>query len=171
MLSGLISRKVTNASAIAGFLVGLGVGLALYFTLGEEVRLFGMAFQRENVLTVCTVLATSITLVAVMLAAPMQAREQARIEPFHQRLETPIGGLEEDHPALVKDGGGPSPFRIVGTVLILTSVMLIGVQPWVKPVEGVITKGNLPLALNMGIGLALLVLGAIMVWQTRRKSA
>ena len=50
-----------------------------------------------------------------------------------------------------------SPFRLVGVTLAITGLMLLGVQPWVKPQPGVLVQdASLVLVLNLIISLGLL---------------
>ena len=175
MLLGLLSRRVTNAGALAGFFCGLGVGLGLFaltrvdrevvalgvrWDLGaKEFVLGAMRWKAESVLFVCSAAVTLATTLAVSAFRSMGADERARVQAFHARLATPIGELPEDRDA----GAGSarmSPFRIVGASVFLTGVLLAAMLPWVT--------GALALGLNAGISALLVITGAVMYRRSRR---
>ena len=58
MLLGLVSRRVTNASAVASFIAGLTVGLALFILLPRKVTMYGHLVQRETIIVFATFVAT-----------------------------------------------------------------------------------------------------------------
>lgn len=169
MLSGLISRRVSNGSSIVGFVTGLAVGLTLFFALKPEFEWQGLTWQRETVILLCSLFTTSV---AVLIATPffrMSPAEQERVDQFQARLSTPIGSLEEDKLPAGSGAAVISPFRIVGTTVVLTGVMMLIVQPWVKILpDSDLRTGNLALTLNLIIGGALVLLGAIMIWSTKK---
>jgi hypothetical protein len=99
----------------------------------------------------------------------MSAPEQARVDQFQARLATPIGKLEEDRLPAGSGTAVISPFRIVGTTVVLTGVMMLAVQPWVSALPDSDPRtSNLALTLNLIIGGGLVILGAIMIWATRK---
>lgn len=172
MLLGLVSRRVSNGSAIIGFFVGLVVGLALFFTLESEVQILGVKLQIETAILVFSLLTTSAAVLISMPFFPMTAVQQQRVDEFHVRLKAPIGQLDEDN--ITADSGTTllSPFRIVGVTVAVAGGMMIVVLPWVKALPDTeIHTGPMAFALNLIIGSALLILGAVMVWVTRKKLA
>lgn len=172
MLLGLVSRRVSNGSAIIGFFVGLVVGLALFFTLESEVQILGVKLQIETAILVFSLLTTSAAVLISMPFFPMTAVQQQRVDEFHVRLKAPIGQLDEDN--ITADSGTTllSPFRIVGVTVAVAGGMMIVVLPWVKALPDTeIHTGPMAFALSLIIGSALLILGAVMVWVTRKKLA
>lgn len=180
MLLGLISKRFTSASAMVGFLLGITTGIALFvFTqlvkedcqcMGilwkvkdEAFVIGGIALKMEIVMFGATSLITFLGMILTTLASVMSSAEQSRIAAFHRRIETPIGGLEEDQEALSESGHMLSPFRVVGVCVLAVGCMMLAILPWM----------NDALARNMDIGLGtfLIVVGAIMVWRTRIQSA
>ncbi len=148
MLLGLLSRRHTNASAIGGFLLGIGTGLGLFFFsqygpagefLGvswdpakEEVAFGGFALKMEIVLFLSTAIVTFVTMEIVSLIQrlrfPVSAARQQQIDAFLEQLGTPIGQLEED-----QVGGQEStlsPFWIVGICVLVIGLMMLAVVPW-----------------------------------------
>ncbi|HPO09086.1 MAG TPA: hypothetical protein PLZ55_10490, partial [bacterium] len=117
MILGLLSKRVTNLSAIIGFVCGLAVGLYLFFQFyhwmpkGEQTPIWGMIWNPEKdellvgslrlkmevVLFASNALVTFFAMMVTSLLKPMGAEDRARVESFQQRLATPIGQLEEDH--------------------------------------------------------------------------
>jgi solute:Na+ symporter, SSS family len=159
MLLGLISRRVTNRGALAGFGAGISVGLLLFFIVPEETNWLDVCWEQESVLFFGTAVVTLLTMIGVSVAVPMSAAEQSRIEAFHRRLETPIGQMAEDLPAAVPGEVVVSPFRVVGICVIAIGLMMLTVLPWIS--------GALALGLNASLGLLLVLFGALMAWRSR----
>jgi hypothetical protein len=90
---------------------------------------------------------------------PMGAAEMRGVEQFHQRLETPIGGLPEDHPPEAVRPARVSPFRVVGVCVASIGALMLCVQPFIADV--------LPKLLNLVLGLALATIGVLMGWLSR----
>jgi len=111
---------------------------------------------------------SSVALLASMPFFVMEPAERRRVEEFHQRLATPIGDLEEDRPAAA-GASVLSPFRIVGVTIGLAGVLMLAVQPWVKALPDSDPRtGTFALTLNLGIGIGLMAIGALMAWLTRK---
>jgi len=180
MILGLLSKRVTNLGAIAGFLCGFGVGLYLflrfYFWLpkGQDTPIWGMIWnpdkdelliaglrlKMEVVLFACNALVTFVVMMVVSMLKPMSAEDRARVESFRKRLETPIGELEEDH---IKVGEGReilSPFFVVGVCILLIGLMLLGILPWIS--------GAMSIGLDLFFGLTLFIIGGLMSWKSGR---
>ncbi len=176
MLLGLLSRKMTNAGAIFGFLCGISVGIGLFLLsrtdyqvhfLGmtwnpktEDLVIAGFPLKMEIVLFLSTAIVTFAAMAITSLLRPMNPEARARVEAFHKRLAAPIGTLEEDKAALAHTSSILSPFWVVGICIIAIGLMMLGVLPWV----------NEPLAFGMDIalGLALMLVGGIWVWRGKR---
>lgn len=184
MLMGLLSKKVTNLSAVVGFLCGLTVamglficfygifGLGPYFAQGQDTTIFtglvwspekdemvfgALRLKMEVILFACNTLVTLIAMLLVTLLKPMGAEEQERVETFRERLATPIGELEEDR--LEETGGLAmlSPFRVCGICTLLIGVMMLGILYWVWK-----TGDSLAVGLDLAFGVALLLIGWLM---------
>ncbi len=169
MLAGLVSRRVTASSSVAAFIGGLTVGIVLFFTLPADLHLFGIDWKRENIVLICSLLATCGNLLIDLLQHPMPAAQQKSIDAFLARLATPIGRLEED--VVPADSGARmlSPFRVVGVTIMLTGLMMLVIVPWVKALpDSDMRTGNVALMLNLTISIGLLVAGIIMILVTRR---
>ena len=180
MLMGILSKRVTNLSAIVGFLCGLTVGLGLFIYFyglwgigglpeGKDTALFAgliwspekdeimfgsMKLKMEVILFTTNAATAFLAMLVVTLFRPMNDEEGARAEAFHQRLQTPIGELDEDK-ASAGEAEVLSPFRVVGVSIILIGLMMLGVLPWVT--------GALAFSLDLGFGALLLVIGAVMM--------
>jgi SSS family transporter len=187
MILGLLSKRVTNAGAIVGFLAGLAVGLGLFFLfhfalpaktesalvcgitwnpVKEEVVFPATAWyaetplKKEVFLFTANALVTLIAMLVVSCIKPMNAAERGRVDAFHDRLRVPIGALEEDR--LSPDTKLLSPFFIVGISVVLIGVLMLAVQPWVT--------GGLAFGLNLGLAAVLIAIGGLMTWYSRRGS-
>jgi Na+/proline symporter len=175
MILGLLSKRVTNWGAIAGFLAGLGTGLLLYFFfyLGlpddRNTSLLGMTFhpdvnelvigalrlKMEVVLFAGNALVTLLVTLVVTAIKPMSADARERSDELHQRLATPIGQLPQDLPASASGGQLLSPFHVVGISIAWIGAMMLAVLPWVAD--------RLATGLDLGLGVLLIVCGILMV--------
>jgi len=189
MILGLLTKRVTNASAVVGFVCGLAVGLGMFFffyhglpedqettlaagmtwspdkdeivvaknELTDEIRL-----KMEVVLFTANALVTLIAMLLVSLVKPMRTEDRDRVDAFYDRLDVPIGELEEDLPPA--DAGQPhSPFFVVGVSVVLIGLLMVAVQPWVG------FEDKLAFGLNLGLAAVLVLIGALMAWQSRRE--
>ncbi len=182
MILGLLSKRITNLSAIVGFLCGLAVGLGLFFYFFKylpddrqtslfagvvwnpvddknELILGTTRLKMEVVLFACNTLVTLTAMLLVTLLKPMGSKERQRADSFHDRLRIPIGQLKEDQPP-PEAGKIPSPFFVVGISVLLIGLLMVGVQPWVK--------GGLASGLNLGLAAVLVAIGGLMAWRSRR---
>ena len=195
MLLGLLSKRVTGLSAIIGFLAGFGFGLWMFFkfyhsfpedeptllwgkTLWEAGELSTIArgaviwdpandeivwgalrLKMEVALFAANALVTLLTMLGITALLPMKTSEKKRVEEFHQHLATPIGELDQDR---AEGAGGSvfSPFFVVGVCILIIGVMMWCVVPWVA--------GALEIGLELGLGALLVIIGAVMVWGSRR---
>ncbi|MEP0844957.1 MAG: sodium transporter [Phycisphaerae bacterium] len=153
MLLGLLSRQVTARGALAGFLVGVVLGLVLLFRLPDKFTFLGLIWARENAIF-CT--ATLVTLLVTVLISALDARgpaESRRADAFLHRLTVPIGGLPEDA-TLHRGTAAISPFRVVGICVLAIGIMLVGITPW--------TRTSLGLILDLVLGGVLILGGGLM---------
>lgn len=178
MLLGLVSRRATNAGATAGFLVGIGCGLALFFLsrykhdvqfLGilwdhknENIVIAGLALKMEIVLFLSTAIVTFAVMLLFSLIAPPDSAARARTEAFYARLRTPIGALPEDEEMRVARAY-VSPFGVVGVSILLIGVLLLAVLPWVS--------GGLVAGLDLALAVVLIALGGVVAWFSRGQTA
>ena len=178
MLLGLLSRRYTGRSAILGFLCGTAVGLLLFaLSFREEALTFaGITWQPDKgaiflgsfevkleiAMFLSTALFTYVVMELASLLAPATASELARAGALLERLETPIGDLPEDIEPETGSGVVMSPFRVAGVCVVIIGVMMLVLIPWM----------NSPMArfLDILLGLALLVVGALMSWGSKRSA-
>ena len=177
MLLGLVSRRYTNLSALAGFVFGILTGLGLFamsrwagpFSFpgfawnpgNEEIILAGLAIKMEIVLFLGTALVTVIAMEKVVFLTwwfgGMSAKEQQRIDAFLARLNTPIGQLDEDLPTAAHDAV-ISPFRVVGICIVIIGLMMLAVVPWAIGTDALLIDVILSVGL-VGVGGGLAYLG------------
>lgn len=172
MLLGLVSKRYTNASAVAGFLLGLATGLGLYAVSKmaafeaaglswnpdtEDLALGPLVLKMEIAMFLATALVTWAVMAVVSAALPAGQAAAARTEAFLARLRAPIGSLPEDDHG---EGSAESPFRIVGAAVLPVGLLLLAVTPWLG--------GGLVLALNVAIGGGLAVVGAALAFARAR---
>jgi len=69
----------------------------------------------------------------------------------------PIGSLPQDQPA---GEAAVSPFRVVGISMAAIGAIMLAVTPFVHR--------STDIGLNGGMGLALLVVGGLMAWKSRK---
>jgi hypothetical protein len=161
MILGLLSKRMTGASAVAGFLGGLGLGLVLFWLLPDKVHVLGAEVKKENLLLFGTAATSGVLMLVVSRLVPRSAAEDVRAGSFLERLSRPIGELEEDR--LVGSGAGASrvsPSRIAGLSVACIGVIMLGVA--------LLVSGGAARGMNGGVGLALLVLGVVMARRSGR---
>jgi Na+/proline symporter len=159
MLMGLTWRRATNRGVLTGFAVGLATGLILLWCLPNQFTFLDLHWKKENLILICTVLATTGPAVALSLMQRLGEADRKRIDAFHDRLAMPIGSLPGDIPAS-PTAREPlmSPFRIVGICIMLIGTMLLVITPWVA--EG------LQRTLNMALAGGLLLSGFLLKRQS-----
>ena len=157
MILGLLIRRLTGTSALAGFVGGLTVTLTLFLHLKEPVSVLGTQIKPENVIFFSGLAATSLIMFGVSAIWPRASAEAARVRPFLQRLDLPIGSLPQDQPA---GEAAVSPFRVVGISMAAIGAIMLAVTPFVHR--------STDIGLNGGMGLALLVVGGLMAWKSRK---
>ena len=185
MLLGLVSRRMTNAGAVAGCLAGLAVGLSLFFIKSydryfgslatslpfsmdwlfsskDEILLRGWAIKMEIVYLLLTATVTLFFMAVISWLKPANASAQERTDTFLNRVATPIGKLPEDSvPVEKKDVF--SPFRVVGVSVLFIGLLLLAVLPWIS--------GRTELLLAGGMGLLLAIVGGAVAWGSKPKPA
>ncbi|MBN1491397.1 MAG: hypothetical protein JXA69_15895 [Phycisphaerae bacterium] len=162
MLLGLVWKRATNAAALAGFLTGSVVGVVLFWWAPDAFVFLGAGWKRENLILVCTCLATLGPIVAVSRFGRTGERNRERTRDFFQRLATPIGGLTEDAPPVpTGDDAVISPFRVVGICVVFIGLMMLAIYPWIH--------GRLLTELNLVLGGLAVVIGGLMAWRGGRE--
>ena len=165
MIAGLITPRVTKTAALASFLAGLSAGIAAFFLCPDKFELFGAMARKENGIVLTTTFVTVLWMVVVSWLDRrfVDETEQDRVDGFLRRLDVPIGEAEEDQLPVSRAGSAAiSPFSVVGVSTAIIGVMMLLVLPWVE--------GRLAVGMSLGIGLALVVLGAVMTIGSRRRS-
>lgn len=150
MLAGFVWPRASNRGAIAAFLIGVSVGLGLYFCLTPEVvgritaqkyLAFIGAKAKENLLTFATVLATLTSLIVFSILLPATGEEKRRSAGFMAKLRIPVPPTE------VPLGGLPAPFRVVGVCAIAVAILLLAITPFMGWNAG--SRVNLIIALML----------------------
>lgn len=165
MMFGLLSKKVSNTGAMAGWLCGIIVGLAMFlwcpYIKFSLPGLSGvMLLEKEVAIFLYTSVVTLLAMFVGSRLKPVGSREKQRIEAFHERLSVPIGQLDEDWPKGDTSAGAFSPFRVVGVSVLAIGLMLLAVLPWVE--------GRLAVELSTGFGAVLIIFGGVMTWRSKR---
>lgn len=129
MLAGLITRRVSNAGGIAGLLLGMTTGLAVYVLGGDESY---ASLRQEPVITACTLVSTAFGLLAGTLARRRTPRQAAAIQNFFNRIESPEGPL----PADTSPAQSASPLPVIGISIGSLGLLMIGVMLLTSVQEG-----------------------------------
>jgi len=140
MMLGMVSRRYPGRSAIIGFCMGTLVGLfLLYIQLGvasfaspigitwisdkKEWLLWGLTVKMEIFMFLATTIITYIFMEFVTVLFPVSITERNNIGKFFEKIENPIGKLEEDKEVL-QGKMHFSPYNIVGICGILIAIAL-----------------------------------------------
>jgi len=161
MLVGILSKKINNKAAIAGFFGGILSGLTIFFLCPEEVDMFGKMIKSENVMFLATTAITTLVMLAVSRLFPSGKEELGRVTNFLARLDAPIGQLPEDNLADKAGTKTFSPFVIVGVSVIFISLLIAATLPYIKG-QPTAFKVNLVLVI------AMFILGVAMVYYSRK---
>ncbi|UCD29403.1 MAG: hypothetical protein JSV03_02665, partial [Planctomycetota bacterium] len=163
MIAGLLSRRVTNRGALAGFLFGIASGLTLFFLCPDTFEFLGILWRKESAIIWVS---TAVTLIAMITVSRLDRQDESelnRINLFLDRLKVPIGQAQEDLQLTIPaDRKAISPFFVVGISIIAIGTMMLLITPWVT--------GRLALTMNCGVGLSFVLLGAIMLVRRLRAS-
>lgn len=158
MMLGLLTKKITNAGSIAGFLCGIAVGLLILWLFPDEKTIAGYIIKQENALLVGTMLATLLASTIISFLYPAKDEEKERVSKFLSKLQTPIGELPEDiQPTGVKE---ISPFRITGICALIIGLMLMCVLPFMQ--------SKLSLFMMVTYVILLVLLGAGMIYSSKK---
>ncbi len=154
MMLGVLTKQLTNKGALAGFFVGIASGIAVLLFGGDYCS--QMHIKIESAILVVTTIVTLATTLAVSWLWPAGEEERKRVEAFLTKLKIPIGQLPEDTAGESQKGTmAISPFRVVGVSIILVSVLMFSVAPFVKDM--------LTFYMELGFAVALLAIGLLMV--------
>jgi len=140
MMLGMVSRRYAGRSAIIGFCMGTLLGLfLLYIQLGvssfalpigitwiadkKEWLLWGLTVKMEIFMFLATTIITYLFMEFVTLLSPVSITERNKIGKFFEKIENPIGNLDEDK-EILQGKVHFSPYNIVGTCGILISIAL-----------------------------------------------
>jgi hypothetical protein len=163
MLLGLWWRRMTKHGALAGFVVGFGLGLGMMQFGPAEIVIGGVLLKSENLVLLTTVSSTLVAMIGVSFLFPATGGDAVRIADFFHRIETPIGALPDDADTSTARDGVASPFRVVGVSVALVGVMLLSISPFLE--------ARIALVTNVAIGLVLLVVGVIAAWRCKTTQA
>jgi SSS family transporter len=159
MIFGLLTKRISNLGALAGWAVGIAAGLAMLSWGPEKMDLQFVVLKSEISIFLVASLATLLVMTVVSLVAPPSAADRERIDAFRNRLSKPIGSLPEDIHDSATTSKIFSPFKIVGICVLAIGLMLLAILPWVT--------GQLAIELTIGFGLALVIIGGLLAWRSR----
>jgi hypothetical protein len=140
MMLGMVSKRYTARSAVWGFCVGTFLGLFLLyiqlavssFTLPfgiawvadkKEWVLWGLAMKMEIAMFLSTTAMTYLFMELLTIMFPASVAERNKIGKFFEKIENPIGKLDEDKEILGAKGYF-SPYNVVGICGILIAIAL-----------------------------------------------
>jgi SSS family transporter len=183
MLLGLVSKRFNSVSAMAGFLCGIAAGVGLFIvsrystevSLGaftwkpdsEEIILGTFAVKMEIVMFFGSALATLLAMIVASLFSRESAARLERVRKFLAQLDTPIGSHSDDQPVPAVAAGDFSPFRVIGACLIGIGIIMVAITPWILK-SG--SNGSVALAMNAGLALLMILLGAVMAWPRKTRA-
>jgi Na+/proline symporter len=162
LIIGLVSRRVTPRSVAVAVIAGVSLSAVLFCSVPESTTILGINFEREVIIFAVSFVAVMTIMFGLSAIWPMTVAESQRAELFHQRLETPIGDLPEERAAAKQDQEAVSPFGIVGVCVACIGLLMLCVQPFIGE--------RLPMTINVILGLALITIGSLMAWLSRRSS-
>ncbi len=140
MMLGMVSKRYPGRSAVIGFCAGTLVGLFLLyiqmkvssFDLNagiswladkKEWVFWGFTMKMEIFMFLITTVITYLFMELVAVLSPASIVERNKIGKFFEKIENPIGQLEEDREVL-QGQTSFSPYNIVGICGILIAVVL-----------------------------------------------
>lgn len=162
LLGGLIFRKLTWRGAVAGFVAGLISGTVMLIlqkvylpkVTGISATWITFDFQAYTIFT-----NIAVSVLAMVVCSMFEKRtpaDEAKISDFFARMSVPIETTGEFQPSLKL----PSPYYIIGLVLMGVGVLLAGV--------GLFQPTRLGLQIVMAAAAALLITGALIYYANRR---
>jgi solute:Na+ symporter, SSS family len=121
MMAGLLSRRTSNAGALAGFFAGATCGIVAYVLSYQE----GLDYLRTvPYLTWITLVPTAAGLILGSVLMPNSQRKQAVVAQFLEGLRRQPG----EKVSLVASGDAAVALRIIGsTIALLGLILLLGV--------------------------------------------
>ncbi len=161
MMFGILSQRINNKAAIAGFFSGIISGLTIFFLCPDEVDILGKMIKSENVMLLATTAITTLVMLTVTYLWPSGKDELERVDHFLARLDVPIGQLPEDNRTDEAGAKVFSPFAIVGVSIIFISLLIAATLPYIK---GQPTAFKVNLILVIG----LFLFGGAMVYYSRK---
>lgn len=163
MILGLLWRKMNKNGALAGFAAGVGLGLMLYFFTNDEINSMGIILKKETILLFGTTALTSVVMISVSLLFKPSETEQKRAEEFLARLNIPVGQMDIDKTTASERGTATiSPFRVVGVSIMLISVLMLIVTPYMR-------ADRLAFGMNLSVSLVLLIIGTLITLRSGKK--
>jgi len=160
MLFGILSKRINNKAAIAGFSCGIVTGLLILFLVSDEVDILGKMIKCENIILWATTAVTTAAMLIVSYLFPSGKEEIERVEHFLVRLGTPIGQLAEDNKADVPGTKVFSPFVIVGVSIIFIAILMAVILPYIK-------EQQVAFNVNLVLVIGLLILGGAMIYYNK----
>jgi hypothetical protein len=145
MIAGLLSKRTSNAGALAGFFLGAGCGVAAYL-LGVDDRAY---LRSVPYLTWITLLPTAFGLVAGSLLAPNPPEKRRVIAEFLEGLRS----APREKVSLIASGDAAFALRIIGTtVAMIGTILAVGV---------IVTAGISQGRLSAAVGLLMAIAGGL----------
>ncbi len=159
MLLGLLTRAISWRGAAAGIVCGLIAGLSFYlFKTLVLARQPGLdpTWLRYNFEAISILSNFAITTAAIFIVTLFERKtqiEQAQIDAFFHRLETPIAA---DRVEAAEVRPEFSPFHIIGAVTVGTGLLLL--------IASVTQQGGTGRAINISVGLSICLIGGGLYW-------
>jgi SSS family transporter len=148
MVAGLLSRRTSNAGALAGFALGATCGVVAY--VGSYFD--GFAYLRTvPYLTWITLLPTAAGLVAGSALVPNSVAKQETVALFLEGLKS----KPREKVSLAEGGAAAIALRVIGvTIALMGTTLVLGIVFTTRLAES---------ALSLGVGTFMLLLGAASV--------
>lgn len=133
MMAGLLSRRTSNAGALAGFGLGAACGIAAYVLGGTE----GYGYLRTvPYLTWITLLPTAFGLVVGSAAAPLSGEQRRAVDEFLNGLRSTPG----EKTSLLASPDAAVALRIIGmTTALIGLILLIAVALTAGIADGMVS--------------------------------
>ncbi len=150
MLAGLLSRRLTAAGALLGFVAGAGTGtaFAVYRSIGKPAM--GGSFQAMSIIVPAVF--TGLVLYASARFMPNQGEAHDRAQAFFTMLE---------QPTMTSESSVTSPAPIVGVVIGIMGAFLLLI-----PLHAILTHGEAN-RLTVGMGSIFTITGMLLIFYKR----